>query len=61
MCSRSCFISSPGLKDIRLVPDRSGIAFVDFESKELTAPARIALNNFKITPDQQMKDDYAKK
>lgn len=51
----------PGLKDIRLVPNRAGIAFVEFESEELAAPARIALNNFKITPEQHMKVDYAKK
>ncbi|VDM62875.1 unnamed protein product [Angiostrongylus costaricensis] len=51
----------PGLRDIRLVPNRSGIAFVEFESEELAAPARIALNNFKITPEQHMKVDYAKK
>ncbi|EPB68947.1 hypothetical protein ANCCEY_11954 [Ancylostoma ceylanicum] len=55
------FNQFPGLKDIRLVPNRSGIAFVEFESEELAAPARIALNNFKITPEQQMKVDYAKK
>ncbi|KHJ91831.1 hypothetical protein OESDEN_08289 [Oesophagostomum dentatum] len=55
------FNQFPGLKDIRLVPNRSGIAFVEFESEELAAPARIALNNFKITPEKQMKVDYAKK
>ncbi|VDO32981.1 unnamed protein product [Haemonchus placei] len=55
------FFRFPGLKDIRLVPNRSGIAFVEFESEELAAPARIALNNFKITPEQHMKVDYAKK
>ncbi|CAJ0602794.1 unnamed protein product [Cylicocyclus nassatus] len=55
------FNQFPGLKDIRLVPNRSGIAFVEFETEELAAPARIALNNFKITPEQQMKVDYAKK
>ncbi|KAK6039960.1 Fe-S protein assembly co-chaperone HscB [Cooperia oncophora] len=55
------FNQFPGLKDIRLVPNRSGIAFVEFESEELAAPARIALNNFKITPEQHMKVDYAKK
>ncbi|VDP58223.1 unnamed protein product [Heligmosomoides polygyrus] len=55
------FNQFPGLKDIRLVPNRAGIAFVEFESEELAAPARIALNNFKITPEQHMKVDYAKK
>ncbi|WKY04909.1 hypothetical protein Q1695_005710 [Nippostrongylus brasiliensis] len=55
------FNQFPGLKDIRLVPTRTGIAFVEFESEELAAPARMALNNFKITPEQHMKVDYAKK
>ncbi|KAE9421807.1 hypothetical protein Angca_003099 [Angiostrongylus cantonensis] len=55
------FNQFPGLRDIRLVPYRSGIAFVEYESEEFAAPARIALNNFKITPEQHMKVDYAKK
>ena len=42
----------PGLRDIRLVPNRSGIAFVEFDSEEVAAPARMALNNFKISPEQ---------
>ncbi|VDM56134.1 unnamed protein product [Angiostrongylus costaricensis] len=55
------FNQFPGLRDIRLVPYRSGIAFVEYESEEFAAPARIALNNFKITPEQHIKVDYAKK
>lgn len=51
----------PGLIDIRLVPNRSGIAFVEFDTDDNAAPARTALNNFKITPEQHMKVDYAKK
>ncbi|CAI5449404.1 unnamed protein product [Caenorhabditis angaria] len=50
-----------GLKDIRMVPNRPGIAFVEFDSDSLAIPARSALNNFKITPDHIMRVDYAKK
>ncbi|CAI4226468.1 unnamed protein product [Auanema sp. JU1783] len=50
-----------GLRDIRLVPNNSGIAFVEFENDDLAAPARAALNNFKISPEHHMRVDYAKK
>ncbi|PAV60303.1 hypothetical protein WR25_19180 [Diploscapter pachys] len=55
------FSQFSGLRDIRLVPNRSGIAFVEFDSEEVAAPARMALNNFKISPEQAMRVDYAKK
>ncbi|CAD6190729.1 unnamed protein product [Caenorhabditis auriculariae] len=55
------FNQFPGLKDVRLVPNSAGIAFVEFENEELAEPAREALDNFKITPDMQMKVDFAKK
>ncbi|KAF8375927.1 rnp-2, partial [Pristionchus pacificus] len=58
---RLLFQSFPGLKDIRMVPNRTGIAFVEFDTETEAAPARHSLNNFKITPNQQMKVDFAKK
>ncbi|GMT23367.1 hypothetical protein PFISCL1PPCAC_14664, partial [Pristionchus fissidentatus] len=58
---RLLFQSFPGLKDIRMVPNRVGIAFVEFDTEAEAGPARQSLNNFKITPNQQMKVDYAKK
>ncbi|GMS95357.1 hypothetical protein PENTCL1PPCAC_17532, partial [Pristionchus entomophagus] len=58
---RLLFQSFPGLKDIRMVPNRTGIAFVEFDTEAEAAPARHSLNNFKITPNQQMKVDFAKK
>ncbi|CAJ0937573.1 unnamed protein product, partial [Mesorhabditis belari] len=40
----------PGLRDIRMVPNRTGIAFVEFESETEAGAARAALDNFKVTP-----------
>lgn len=55
------FIRFHGLRDIRLVPNRAGIAFVEFDSEEMAAPAKAALNNFKLGPEHHMRVDYAKK
>uniref|UniRef100_A0A914ZW13 RRM domain-containing protein n=1 Tax=Parascaris univalens TaxID=6257 RepID=A0A914ZW13_PARUN len=51
----------PGLKDIRRIPNRPDIAFVEFESEGEATVARNALNNFKITPSQVMHVNYANK
>lgn len=50
-----------GLKDIRLVPGRTDIAFVEFHSEDESTAAKKALNNFKITPNQAMRVEYANK
>jgi len=50
-----------GLKDIRQVPNRTDIAFVEFESEAEATTAKKALNNFKITPNHPMKVEYANK
>uniref|UniRef100_A0A9J2P534 RRM domain-containing protein n=2 Tax=Ascaris TaxID=6251 RepID=A0A9J2P534_ASCLU len=55
------FSPYPGLKDIRRVPDRPDIAFVEFESEGEAIVARTALNDFKITPSQAIRVDYANK
>ncbi|CAD6190730.1 unnamed protein product [Caenorhabditis auriculariae] len=55
------FNTFAGLKDIRMVPNRPGIAFVEFDTEGQAAPARVALNNFKISPEHTMRVDYAKK
>jgi len=43
------------------VPNRTDIAFVEFESEAEATTAKKALNNFKITPNHPMKVDYANK
>lgn len=55
------FVQFPGLKEVRQVPGRSDIAFVEFLSESQAATAREALKNFKITPTQAMKVNFAKK
>uniref|UniRef100_A0A8R1ET47 RRM domain-containing protein n=1 Tax=Caenorhabditis japonica TaxID=281687 RepID=A0A8R1ET47_CAEJA len=55
------FNQFPGLKDIRMVPNRPGIAFVEFDTDSLAIPARTTLNNFRISAEHTMRVDYAKK
>ncbi|VDK29140.1 unnamed protein product [Gongylonema pulchrum] len=50
-----------GLKDIRRIPNRPSIAFVEFETEADATAARAALDNFKITPTQTMHVNYANK
>ena len=51
----------PGFKEVRLVPGRHDIAFVEFENDGQAGAARDALQGFKITPSHAMKITYAKK
>lgn len=55
------FFSVPGFKEVRLVPGRHDIAFVEFENELQSAAARDALQGFKITPTHSMKISFAKK
>lgn len=51
----------PGFKEVRLVPGRSDIAFVEFENDVQSGTAKGALQGFRITPSNAMKITYAKK
>ncbi|RZF44250.1 hypothetical protein LSTR_LSTR003890 [Laodelphax striatellus] len=55
------FNQFPGFKEVRLVPNRHDIAFVEFETEMQSGAAKIALNGFKITPSHAMKISFAKK
>lgn len=55
------FNQFPGFKEVRLVPGRHDIAFVEFESEDLSAVAKMQLQAFKITPTHAMKITFAKK
>ena len=55
------FNQFPGFKEVRLVPGRSDIAFVEFENEMQSGAARDALQGFKITPTTAMKINFAKK
>ena len=51
----------PGFKEVRLVPGRHDIAFVEFETEVQSGAAKDALQGFKITPSNAMKISFAKK
>lgn len=51
----------PGFKEVRLVPGRHDIAFVEFENEMQAGAAKDALQGFKITPNNAMKITFAKK
>ena len=51
----------PGFKEVRLVPGKHDIAFVEFEGEALAGVAKDALQGFRITATCAMKITYAKK
>ncbi|KAL1131038.1 hypothetical protein AAG570_012275 [Ranatra chinensis] len=55
------FNQFPGFKEVRLVPNRHDIAFVEFENEQQAGEAKLSLNGFKITPTHAMKISFAKK
>nr|XP_020480181.1 U1 small nuclear ribonucleoprotein A [Monopterus albus]XP_020480182.1 U1 small nuclear ribonucleoprotein A [Monopterus albus] len=55
------FNQFPGFKEVRLVPGRHDIAFVEFENEVQSGAARDALQGFKITQTNAMKISFAKK
>lgn len=55
------FNQFPGFKEVRLVPGRHDIAFVEFENEVQAGAAKDGLNGFKITPTHAMKISFAKK
>lgn len=55
------FQQFPGFKEVRLVPGKSGIAFVEFENEMQSGVAMSGLQGFKITPTNLMKITYAKR
>ncbi|XP_002132163.2 U1 small nuclear ribonucleoprotein A-like [Ciona intestinalis] len=50
-----------GFKEVRLVPGRHDIAFVEFEGEQQASEAKSALQGFKISPSNAMKVTFAKK
>ncbi|BFF99942.1 GL14287 [Drosophila persimilis] len=55
------FNQFPGFKEVRLVPNRHDIAFVEFTTELQSNAAKEALQGFKITPTHAMKITFAKK
>lgn len=55
------FTQFPGFKEVRLVPGRHDIAFVEFETEFQSGSAKDALQGFKISPTHAVKITFAKK
>lgn len=45
----------PNLHDVRLIPGRKGIAFVEYTDEPSSTTAREALHNYKVGEDHKMK------
>ncbi|KAI9144987.1 hypothetical protein BKA69DRAFT_1052406 [Paraphysoderma sedebokerense] len=54
------FQQYPGYKETRLIPGRSDLAFVEYETDEQAKVAKDVLNGFKLTQDKAMKVGFAK-
>jgi RNA recognition motif-containing protein len=50
-----------GFREVRLIPGREGIAFVEFDLEHHSAMEKDGLQGFKITPDKAMMITFAKK
>jgi len=55
------FRQIPGYKEVRLVPGRHDIAFVEFENADQARTAKDTLNGFKISPAHPMAITFARK
>lgn len=55
------FVKFDGFKEVRLVPNRHDIAFVEFASEMEAANARNSLQGFRISATNVMKVTFAKK
>lgn len=50
-----------GFKEVRLIPGRSDIAFVEFENELYSGAAKEALNGFSLSPTHKLLITFAKK
>jgi len=55
------FHQFPGFREVRLVPGKSDIAFVEFDAETSAAIAKDNLHNFKISPTHLIKITFAKR
>ncbi|CAG2102687.1 unnamed protein product [Medioppia subpectinata] len=55
------FNQFPGFKEVRLVPGRHDISFVEFDNEFQSGAAKDALQGFKVTPTHAIKITFAKK
>ncbi|KAF9904408.1 hypothetical protein BX616_001309 [Lobosporangium transversale] len=57
----SLFQQYPGFKEVRTVPGKSGIAFVEYDNEYYSAAAKTALADYQIDPEHKMKVTFARK
>ncbi|KAI8811031.1 u1 small nuclear ribonucleoprotein A, partial [Cladochytrium replicatum] len=55
------FQQFPGFKEVRMVPGKNDIAFVEYENETQSAGAKTQLHGFRITPEKEIKVTFAKK
>lgn len=55
------FQQFPGFKEVRLVPSRPGIGFVEYETDLQAGAAKNQLNGFKIQPTHAITVTFAKR
>lgn len=58
---QTLFKQFPGLSEVRMVPGKPGIAFVEYGSDTQAGQAKDTLQGFKLTPTNTMRITYAKK
>lgn len=58
---RALFSQFAGLREVRLIPGRHDIAFVEYGTEDQAAMAKQNLQGFMVTPDRPMKIMFAKK
>ena len=57
----SLFSSHLGFKEVRLVPSKRDIAFVEYENDVFANAARLALDKFQILPAHEIRVSFSKK
>ncbi|KXS13780.1 RNA-binding domain-containing protein [Gonapodya prolifera JEL478] len=55
------FQQYPGLKEVRMVPGKSDLAFVEYTDESQAAVAKNALNGFKMAPEKEIRVTFAKR
>eukprot|EP01110_Echinostelium_bisporum_P012328 TRINITY_DN6836_c0_g1_i1.p1 TRINITY_DN6836_c0_g1~~TRINITY_DN6836_c0_g1_i1.p1 ORF type:complete len:225 (-),score=74.08 TRINITY_DN6836_c0_g1_i1:38-712(-) len=58
---QTLFEQFPGFKEVRVVPGKKGIAFIEYENEVQATVAMDGLQHFKITQDQPMVVSYGKR
>lgn len=58
---QTLFQQYPGYSEVRMVPARPGIAFVEFENDMQAATALQGLQGFKLSDENSMKVTFAKR